>query len=333
MLNRGENKKLDKVYSDFFEHRKNLSEADRKLEAGALIEEIQSVDVDKAFKSVKNKIDGYRSLIGQKTLTWITRVAAILTIPLLILSIWNFVHPGNYLQLAENDFTLQEVSSPIGMKTHVVLPDGSDVWLNAGSKISYKIPFVGETRKVALTGEAFLKVKKNKKSPFILNADKTQIKVLGTQFNVKSYPEDNRIEVALKEGSVRFSFKNCHGKKVFTRLKPNDHLVLNKDTREVYVNKENLDKYILWHENILVFDDTPFSDVAKTLERWYGVKVIIADDEIKNYKFTTVFENESLSRVLELLELTSPISIKYKSGKLNRATSKLNKSIVTISKK
>ncbi len=333
MLKAKENRDLEKGYSDFFEQRENLSETDRNIEAGALIDDIKSVDVDRAYDIVKSKVDDYRSLIDNKVLIWITRVAAMLTIPLLVFNLWNFINKDDEIQLAENDYTMQEISSPIGMKTHIVLPDGSDVWLNAGSKINYRIPFIGKTRNVTLVGEAFLNVKKNEKSPFVVSSGDTKVKVLGTQFNVKSYPEDNKVEVALKEGSVKFYFINSHGKKVFTQLKPDDYLVLNKSNKEVTVKKEKLDKYILWYKDILIFDDTPFMEVAKTLERWYGVKVIIADDEIKNYKFTTVFENEPFTRVLELLELTSPISIEYKNGKLNRATNKLSKSTVTISKK
>jgi len=332
MQNKKNYKDTDKIYSDFINERKKLSETDKVIEAGALIEDIKSVDVDEAFQSVKDKIDRKQSFFDNKIITWITRVAAILVIPLLVYNIWNFTLSDSEPELAENEFTIQEISSPIGMKTHVVLPDGTDMWLNAGSKISYKIPFVGKVRKVKLTGEAFLKVKKNPDSPFLLCAGIAHVKVLGTQFNVKAYPEDDNVEVALIEGSVRFSF-NKQGKKVYTKLKPNEILTLDKNSKRVFVKKEKLFKYTAWSQNILVFDETPITEVAKTLERWYGVKVVIKDEEIKKYKFNTVFENEPLSRVLELLELTSPISIKYKNGKLNKKTHKLDQSIVTISKK
>jgi len=328
-----ENKNIERSVSDFLNFRKGLSDEEKSAEAGRLIEEIDSVDVDGAYRNVRKKIDQNRSSgTGISFLTFITRVAAILAIPLIVFNIWNFIHKGNFSQLAENEYTLQEISSPIGMKTHVVLPDGTDIWLNSGSKINYRIPFVGKCRNVALTGEAYLHVAKNKKSPFILKADKTKIKVLGTQFNVKSYSEDDQIEVALLEGSVKFSFEK-NGKIVSAKLKPNELLTLNKSNKHVFVKKEKLFKYIAWHKNILVFDETPITEVAKSLERWYGVEVLIKDEEIKKYKFNAVFENEPLTRVLDLLELTSPISIKYKVGKMNKKTNKLNKSVVTISKK
>jgi ferric-dicitrate binding protein FerR (iron transport regulator) len=326
-----ENKNIERSVSDFLNFRKGLSEEEKSAEAGRLIEEIDSVDVDGAYRNVRKRISQKRTS-GISLLTVITRVAAILAIPLLVFNIWHFTYKGSSFQLAENEYTLQEISSPIGMKTHVVLPDGTDIWLNSGSKINYRIPFVGKCRTVALTGEAYLHVVKNQKSPFILKAEKTKIKVLGTQFNVKSYPEDDQIEVALIEGSVKFSFEK-NGKIVSAKLKPNELLTLNKRNKHVFVKKEKLFKYIAWHKNILVFDETPITEVAKSLERWYGVEVLIKDEEIKKYKFNAVFENEPLTRVLDLLELTSPISIKYKVGKMNKKTNILNKSVITISKK
>ncbi len=332
MLERGKTYSDNSTISRFIENRKKMSDEDRSAEAGRLLEEIKTVDVDSAYDSVKSEIEKYHSLKKTSVFTWITRIAAIFVIPLLLLNIWN-VHKLNKVKIAENDFTFQEISSPVGMKTHVVLPDGSDIWLNAGSKISYKIPFTGKTRNVTLAGEAFLHVKKIKDSQFVLNTEKTQVKVLGTKFNVKAYPEDDNIEVSLIEGSINFCFENGYGKKVFTKLTRGEHLVLNKSGKKISVKKEKLSKYILWHKNILVFDDTPLPEVAKTLERWYGVKVKITDDEIISYKFTSVFENETLTRVLELLELSSPITIKYTKGKINRSTLNYSKSIVLISKK
>jgi ferric-dicitrate binding protein FerR (iron transport regulator) len=220
------------------------------------------------------------------------------------------------------------------MRSHVVLPDGTDLWLNAGSKIKYGIPFIRENRQVELTGEAFLKVTKNGKAPFVVNVGAASVKVLGTRFNVKAYPEEEQIEIALSEGSVEFSGTMVDGKKAEANLIPNDFLVLDKQTGNVRLENRNLEKYISWYQNILIFDDTPMQEVAVTLERWYGVKVIVADPEINKYRFTTTFENESLFRVLELLELSSPaIKIEYTPGKINKQTNIASPSTVTITKK
>jgi ferric-dicitrate binding protein FerR (iron transport regulator) len=255
-------------------------------------------------------------------------------LPLLAFTIWSLFFQEKPTELVQNEITWHEIQTPAGMRSHVVLPDGTDLWLNAESKIKYSIPFTRENRQVELTGEAFLKVVKNEKAPFIVNAGTASVKVLGTQFNVKAYPEDEQLEVALAEGSVEFTGTTTDGKKAETTLVPNDFLAMNIATGRVRLENKNLNKHISWVKNIIVFDETPMPEVAKTLERWYGVKVIIADAEINKYRFTTTFENESLFRVLELLELSSPaIKIKYTPGKMNRQTNIATPSTVTITKK
>jgi ferric-dicitrate binding protein FerR (iron transport regulator) len=317
---------------EFLEFRAGLSSEEKKLEAGLLLEEIKKVDVDNAFQKVTSRINSQSQTT--RIITIITRIAAVLTLPLLAFTIWSLFFQEKQTELVENEITWHEIQSPAGMRSHVVLPDGTDLWLNAESKIKYSIPFTRENRQIELTGEAFLKVVKNENTPFIVNAGAASVKVLGTQFNVKAYPEDEQLEVALTEGSVEFTGTTADGKKAETTLVPNDFLAMNKTTGQVKLQNKNLNKHISWIKNTIIFDETPMPEVAKTLERWYGVKVIVANAEINKYRFTTTFENESLFRVLELLELSSPsIKIKYTSGKINRQTNIATPSTVTITKK
>ncbi|HSM48528.1 MAG TPA: FecR domain-containing protein, partial [Draconibacterium sp.] len=316
----------------FLEFRNGLSSEDKKLEAGVLIEEIKTINVDSAYHKVSSRIKTQSQT--KRFITIITRVAAVLTLPLLAFTVWSLFFQEKPSELAQNETTWYEIESPAGMRSHVVLPDGTDLWLNAESKIKYGIPFTRENRQVELTGEAFLKVVKNENAPFIVNAGAASVKVLGTQFNVKAYPEDELLEVALTEGSVDFTGTTADGKKAAATLIPNDFLAMNKTTGQIKLQNKNLNKHISWVKNTIIFDETPMPEVAKTLERWYGVKVIVADAEITKYRFTTTFENESLFRVLELLELSSPdIKIKYTPGKINRQPNMASPSTVTINKK
>ncbi len=331
MLDKKNIKDSTQSLTEFLEYRKGLSATDKKMEAGLLVEQIKLVNVDNAFVKVSNRINCPYKI--NRTITWITRVAAVFTLPLLLFTFWSLFIKVNTSEMVETKITWQEIQSPVGMRSHIVLPDGTDLWLNAGSKIKYGIPFIRESRQVDLSGEAYLNVIKNEKIPFIVHSGNAEVKVVGTQFNVKAYPEDKQIEVALKEGSVEFYYIKGDCQKIFTKLNPNDFLVLNKKDNKVTKENKELDKYISWHQNIMIFDDTPMQEVALTLERWYGVKVIITGNEIKNYKFTTTFENEPLFRVLELLELSSPIVVKYFPGKINKNSNKITQSIVTITKK
>jgi len=186
---------------------------------------------------------------------------------------------------------------------------------------------------VELTGEAFFKVMRNDNVPFIVNAGDAMVKVTGTQFNVKAYADEELLEIALTEGSIDFTGTISEGKKASATLIPNDYLVLNKATGQVRLENKNLSKYTAWVNNIIVFNETPMSTVAKTLERWYGVNVMVTDSKLNKYRFTATFENESLFRVLELLELSSPaIKISYSPGKINAQTNIATKSTVTITK-
>ncbi len=316
----------------FLEFRNGLSPDDKKLEAGLLIDEIKTVDVDRAYHKVSYRIKTQSQ--STRIISIITRIAAVFSLPLLVFTVWSLFFQENSRQLAENEITWQEIQSPAGMRSHVVLPDGTELWLNADSKIKYGIPFIRSNRQVELTGEAFMKVVKNEKAPFIVHAGTASVKVLGTQFNVKAYPDEEQVEIALLEGSVEFLGTTVDGKKAEATLIPNDFLVLDKQTGNIRLENRNLDKYISWHQNVLIFDDSPMPEVAVALERWYGVKVIVADPEINKYRFTTTFENESLFRVLELLELSSPaIKINYTSGKINKQTNIASPSTVTITKK
>lgn len=328
-MNKGKEHKTQHL-SDFLHFSAGLTREEKELQAAAMVGMIDEIDTDQAYKKVSartKKQSQTRQIIQQ-----LTRIAAVLAVPLLLYSSWSvyrqFSEKQENVQLAEHEF-----SSPVGMRSHIILPDGTSVWLNADSKLRYSVPFIRENRKVELVGEAFLNVVPNKKSPFIVSASNTTVKVTGTRFGVKAYPEEDFISVALLEGSVTLNATNGT-KRNTTEMKAGDFYVVEKGTEKIKQLNASIDKQIAWYENILVLDETPLEEVAVLLERWYGVKVFITDDELKKYKFNTTFENEPLNRVLELLELSSPnIKITYKPGKLNRNPGEKNYSVVTISKK
>lgn len=334
-MNKEINKKISESdYQDFINYRKGLSPFDKKLEAAKLMDQVTSVDVEKGYHEVNTKINQ-----GQKVYSIfrsLTRIAAILTLPLLAFTIWSLFfqkYSNSSVEVVQNDITWQEINSPVGMRSHVVLPDGTNLWLNAGSYLRYSIPFVRETREVELTGEAFLDVSKNEQSPFVVNTGNSKVEVLGTQFNVQSWPESEYVRVALKEGKVKFRFTNEDETSKYCELSPNDLLEFNKNDKLVTRENTNIDKYIAWHQNIMILDNTPMTELVGLLEQWYGVKVVIGNDAIKRYRFTTTFDNEPLHRVLELLELSSPgIKITYTMGKPLEGTKKFSPSIVTFTK-
>lgn len=334
MKYKNQNKKTNSDFQKFIDYREELSLYDKKIEAAKIIHQIDKVEVGSAYDKVVNRIN--HTLPRHQVITLITRFAAILTLPLLVFTIWSLFFQKTdelHLEVAQNNITWQEIFSPIGMRSQVLLPDGSKLWLNAGSQLRYSIPFIRENRTVELSGEAFIDVNKHENSPFIVKAGITEVEVLGTEFNVNAWPHLDNIEVALKEGNVKFRFKAEDGVIRFTELKENDFLEFNKTAKSIQLENTNIEKYIAWHQNVMILDDTSMIELANLLEQWYGVKVVIANEEIKRYRFTTTFVNEPLHRVLELLEISSPgIKINYTPGKPIDGTKEFSPSVVTILK-
>ena len=220
-----------------------------------------------------------------------------------------------------------------GSRTQSVLPDGSKVWLNAGSKLSYENDFTGATREVRLDGEAFFDVVKHADRPFIVHTSNIDIKVLGTAFNVKSYPEDKSVETTLYRGSVQV-FRHDETESRAIQLKPNEKLTLPKEAAVIPENlserirtlssakatpgiptiahidstkKESerietawvYDRLEIWREN--------FDEIARKLERWYNVSISFTDEKVKEFSFTGTFEGETLEKVFAFLKEANPL--------------------------
>lgn len=315
-------------FKTFIESKKNLLDEEQVFEAGKLIDKIGQVDVDSAFFTVQKRISAKGKII--RIYNAVSRYAAILVLPLLFISIWALL---NRTAEPTTEFATQQITCPIGMRSQVVLPDGSLVWLNAESTIKYSLPFIRENRSVELLGQAFLDVTKNKKSPFVIQSGNVKVNVLGTQFDFKSYEEDNTVEVTLKEGKINLSLLSGDFESSETEMKPGDHFVFDKTTKKAVVRNTTIDNYIGWKENKLIFDETPMPEMKKILERWYGVEIEITDKTLESYRFTTTFENKSLNQILELLELSSPIRIDYIPVSIDKTTKQIINSKIKISKK
>ena len=221
-----------------------------------------------------------------------------------------------------------EIATKKGSKTNVRLPDGTQVWLNSDSKITYAENFQGSTREVQLTGEAFFDVVRDTTRPFIIHTPAISIKVLGTAFNVRSYPDEENTETSLVRGTIEVTLNNQADKKII--LKPRDKLSVANIADKLPVAVPGNDagdnipvmtlakmKYlpqdtahsaeILWIDNKLAFDNEPLEKVASKISRWFNKDVVIKSVALKSLRFTAIFENESLEEVMEALQLTNNI--------------------------
>lgn len=222
---------------------------------------------------------------------------------------------------------INEVQTKPGSQTNIVLHDGTKVWLNADSKLSYANNFNGKTREVNLTGEAFFEVVSNKNKPFIIHTSKIVIRVTGTSFNVRSYPDEARVETSLIKGKVEVSLLSDPNKIFY--LNPSEKLVLNDPASEkakrdeikllsgavnvspvtpeikriAYYSVDSIPVETAWLNHQLAFYDESFREVANKMEKWYNIKIVFASPALENIRFTGKFENETIEQAFQALQI------------------------------
>jgi hypothetical protein len=189
---------------------------------------------------------------------------------------------------------------PNGKRFELQLSDGTIVHLNSGTTLKYPVKFIaGENRQVFLDGEAFFDVAKDKKHPFVVNANKLNVRVLGTHFNVSSYPEDDLADVVLVEGSVgMYSANEEFNANKNTILKPGYKGSFNKNNNQIKTKEVNTDMYTSWINGGLMFRDKSFNNICKKLERRYDVIIINKNSKLDNEKFNASFEDKPIEKVL-----------------------------------
>ena len=206
-----------------------------------------------------------------------------------------------------------EIKVPNGEKSMITLYDGSKIWLNSGTTFRYPATFSKNERKVFVDGEAFFDIAKNKNQPFIVNANQLDIKVLGTRFNVYAYHDEPEFQVTLEEGSVHT--KAASGKR-WTILTPGEQATYNRNTNQMRKETVDTDLYSSWKENLLRFEDTPFRDVIKKMEHWYGVQISLDQSINPEEAYTMTIKTESLREMLNLLAKTTQIKYEIKENKV-----------------
>jgi transmembrane sensor len=282
----------------------------------------------------RNEPVNYRNII-RNSVKW----AAIGLILLTAGSVFSY-----YMIRYENSLnaSIVEINSPAGSRSNVILSDGSSVWLNAGSKIKYSRNFGSNDRNIYLEGEGFFNVEKDNKIPFTVITSQIEIVALGTSFNVKSYPEEGYIQTTLVSGSLQVTRSQYKQEESGVLLEPNQQITYYKGsdklllTHETDTGKENKmqprqerssvpapprivmsrgvdpEIFTAWKDNRLIFDNEPFESIAIKLERRFGARIIIEDEEIKNKKFKGRFEEITIEQALTALKFASPFEFYIK---------------------
>jgi transmembrane sensor len=293
----------------------------------AAISRSSDPDLEERFQKIM-KMPENRSFFHKK---WKSTAATIAAVAACLLLGWGIyrLKPAAPPPQTAHPVRSEEILARAGTRTKLLLPDGTQVWLNSSSRLKYTSDFNSKNREVVLEGEAYFDVAKDFRLPFIVHAATIDIKVLGTSFDVKSYPQDETIEATLLKGTIEISRKDIPGT-ARVILKPNEKLVFSKSF--VVMNRAGASSVIpavhpalapdmavgsirpdipdsdkvetAWLYNRLVFDGDNFKELAGKMERWFNVRITIRDSSLINYHFGGIFEKETLQQALKELQLT-----------------------------
>lgn len=197
-------------------------------------------------------------------------------------------------------------STPRGGTYQVILPDGSKVWLNAASRISFPAQFYGGIRKIILSGEAYFEVSKDKQHPFVVHAGQQSIEVLGTHFNIHSYGDEEMTRTTLVEGAVKVT---NDASRFHTILKPGQQAQLSGNT--IKVQEVETSDAVAWKNGYFMFNNEELGTVMQTLARWYNTSIVYEDPTLKSEPvFAKLGRRENISRILRILERTDVVKFK-----------------------
>lgn len=264
----------------------------------------------KDLHNIHRRIDSYTSARGKRLYKRIMQVAAFFILPLLGVSLTYLIMWNNPRVV---DVKLVECFVTDGNRKHVILPDGSDVWVNAGSILIYPEQFEGESRTLFLSGEAYFKVVKNPNQPFIVKTQNIEVEALGTVFNVQSYSNLMKTVATLEQGKVRVKAKSKNDDGVI--LFPDDQAIYDHITGEMTTNRQvDVRKVTCWVDGFLLFQGESFDYIMKALERQYGVSINYEGSKYAGKTFTVKFNpNEDVIQVLDVLkEVISGLHYKIK---------------------
>jgi len=266
----------------------------------------------------------------RSALVTIAKLAAVFILAFIVS--WFVLKPKE--KPAENTLAYYEFRTPKGARSEVQLPDGSKIWLNSTSSVRFPGNFSGNNRKIYLEGEAYFDIHKNESYPLVISTSDISIKVIGTAFNVKSYPGEGTIETTLERGTITLEKKasNPYEKNSVITLHPNQRVTFVKRQGKIsldeikpvtmvdsatkqLIRQEKIivsqrvetEKYTAWKDGKIIFVNETFENLSVTLERWFDIKIHIENESLKKIRFTGTFEKETIEQILNIMRLTTPI--------------------------
>lgn len=262
-----------------------------------------SKDKDAVHLRILNKLIAAQQKYRLNIRLSIVRIAAVFVLGMAV-----SYFAGNYFIPAANTDLFTEASVPNGSRSSLRLPDGSAVWLNAGSRLIYKNDFGKENREVYLEGEAMFDVVSDSLNPFKIETAEINAVVWGTKLSVKAYEDDSKIEVTLLEGKVRVEQPDGYA----VILAPNQQICFNKTTKSMIQQNVDAAKHMGWVNDKIYFFDESFETIARQLERLYDIKIVIHSDKLKKEKFYGSFDkSDGIQHIMGMIDIDKQLRWSY----------------------
>lgn len=329
------------IYTSYFEHPLPPQRGDdEKISSWQKLQTQLRQDFPRSFnESIVTPIAEQKKPLFITYKKW-AAIAASVLIAVMAVFYFTYNNRNHSEQLAVNTSPTNEMNTMPGTRSKMVLPDGTIVWLNSESNITYNTDFGQSKREVTLSGEAFFDVAHNAAVPMVVHAKNVNIWVKGTAFNVRSYPESKSVETSLIRGAVELTTNTDPERKIL--LKPNEKIVVDvyaydsTNSKAPVVEKVNAtaarkglyhieqlreSRYnvipeISWVQNRLVFDNEAFTDVIAKMEKWYGVEIMLENKKLATKNFSGAFEKEDISTALQALQIINHFSFEIKGSKV-----------------
>jgi ferric-dicitrate binding protein FerR (iron transport regulator) len=265
------------------------------------------IDVERAHRKVVSRLWGS----ARREAGWLVclqRVAAILILPLITALTYLLIAGYGSARDASSSLpVLMEANTPYGMYTRMNLPDGSTVWLNAGSRLEYPAVFASGERRVYLSGEGYFEVGADAGKPFLVETADITVRATGTAFDVEAYPGDTVTCVTMVEGRVSVGIGDGQP----LSISPGERMEYNHSCGRYAIRRTDTYKWCAWKDGKMVFRDDPLEYVFKKIGQTFNVEIVMNDASIGRHPYRATFEGESLDQILRLLRMTAPITYKY----------------------
>jgi len=253
----------------------------------------------KSFRQLVRRVEAKRRREFIKSIGKIAAFALVLITSTVFLTL-------HFVQKPTREIATNTLYVPAGQRAQLTLEDGTTVWLNAQSTLTYPSHFAGKERKVAITGEAFFDVAKNPRKPFIVESQDIRLEVLGTQFNVYEYPQTGYSRIALIEGSVKIYRGDNESDNIV--LKPNQEVILQGEN--VSISEITNPNHFLWKDGIYCFENERLLDIIEKLQLYYDVTIRVEDPEIFNVRYTGKFrQRDGIDEILRIIRKIHPFHI------------------------